>query len=186
MDRQPLHRLPRLSTRRRRPRRIQRQIHVQPVSCLRGGSCATPSNHIRRTTATSSRPKPAGNSPGCAWQSNRLSRAAGAFAVEFVCRKYSCTNCTTIEPSPTAEATCFTEPARTSPAANTPGRDVSNKNGCRCAVQCGDCLTPGPVHTNPCLSFSISAGNQSVCGTAPIKLNTARNFQRAPLARFCC
>src|SRR4030095_8331927 len=36
--------------------------------------------------------------------------------------KYSCTNWTAIEPSPTAEATRLIEPERTSPAANTPGR----------------------------------------------------------------
>jgi hypothetical protein len=34
-------------------------------------------------------------------------------------------------PSPTAEATSLIEPFRTSPAANTPGRLVSNGNGGR-------------------------------------------------------
>src|SRR5438046_829180 len=43
--------------------------------------------------------------------------------------KYSWTSWTAIAPSPTAEATRLTEPARTSPAANTPGWLVSNKNG---------------------------------------------------------
>jgi len=36
---------------------------------------------------------------------------------------------------PTAEATRLTEPERTSPAANTRGRLVSNKNGCRFKVR---------------------------------------------------
>src|SRR4051794_19188077 len=35
--------------------------------------------------------------------------------------RYACTSWTAIEPSPTADATRFTEPARTSPAASTPG-----------------------------------------------------------------
>jgi hypothetical protein len=37
-----------------------------------------------------------------------------------------CTNEIAIEPSPTAEATRFTLPARTSPTANTPGKLVSS------------------------------------------------------------
>lgn len=49
--------------------------------------------------------------------------------------RYSCTNWTAIAPSPTAEATRLTELDRTSPAANTPGRLVSSRNGCRGAVQ---------------------------------------------------
>ena len=49
--------------------------------------------------------------------------------------KYSCTNRTAIAPSPTAEATRFAEPDRTSPAAKTPGRLVSSRKGWRLAVQ---------------------------------------------------
>ena len=45
--------------------------------------------------------------------------------------RYSCTRRTTIEPSPTADATRFTEPPRTSPTANTPATVVSNRNGRR-------------------------------------------------------
>src|ERR1039458_10320842 len=41
------------------------------------------------------------------------------------------TNWTAIDPSPTAEATRFTLPARTSPTANTPGRLVSKRYGAR-------------------------------------------------------
>ena len=48
MDAQRLFALPRLSRRARRTRRIQRQVHVQPI-VLRGGSCATSRTHIRRT-----------------------------------------------------------------------------------------------------------------------------------------
>src|SRR5205823_3032630 len=39
-----------------------------------------------------------------------------------------CTRLTAIAPSPTAEATRFTDPPRTSPTANTPGREVSRWN----------------------------------------------------------
>src|SRR5437899_12713986 len=84
--------------------------------------------------------------------------------------KYSCTNWTAIDPSPTAEATRLTEPERTSPAANTPGRLVSSRNGCRRAVQWGDCTRAGPVWTNPLASRSTSGGSQSVRGTAPMNL----------------
>jgi len=42
-----------------------------------------------------------------------------------------------IAASPTAEATRFTEPERKSAAANTPGRLVSSRNGCRPAFQRG-------------------------------------------------
>src|SRR5207247_7655805 len=87
--------------------------------------------------------------------------------------RYSCTNWMAIAPSPTAEATRFTESDRTSPAANTPARLVSSRNGCRLPVQCGDCASDGPVLMNPLPSRSISGGSQSVRGTAPLKLNTA-------------
>src|SRR5690242_14993108 len=39
----------------------------------------------------------------------------------------SCTNCTAIEPSPTAAAQRFVDPERTSPAAKTPGTLVSSR-----------------------------------------------------------
>src|SRR5437016_7485864 len=87
--------------------------------------------------------------------------------------KYSWTNWTAIDPSPTAEATRLTEPERTSPAANTPGRLVSNRNGCRFKVQCRESPSSIPVRTKCFSSFSISDGNQSVRGVAPIKLKRA-------------
>src|SRR5207302_1093404 len=83
--------------------------------------------------------------------------------------RYSCTNWIAIAPSPTAEATRLTESDRTSPAANTPARLVSSRNGCRLPVQCGDCASDGPVLMNPLSSRSISDGSQSVRGTAPMK-----------------
>ena len=42
------------------------------------------------------------------------------FLTTYTSLRYSCTNCTAMEPSPTAEATRLTEAARTSPAAKTP------------------------------------------------------------------
>jgi hypothetical protein len=85
----------------------------------------------------------------------------------------SCTNWTAMAPSPTAEATRLTEPDLTSPAAKTPGRVVSRRNGERFGVQRGDWIRNGPVRTNPFSSRSISDGSQSVRGTAPMKLNRA-------------
>src|ERR1700674_948692 len=87
--------------------------------------------------------------------------------------RYSCTNCTVMEPSPTADATRLTEPDRTSPAANTPGWLVSSKNGWRRAVQWADAASANPVSTKPWASFSISGGSHSIRGSAPMNLNKA-------------
>src|SRR5438093_1100801 len=94
----------------------------------------------------------------------------------YISLRYSCTNLTAIAPSPTAEATRLIESDRTSPAANMPGRLVSSRNGCLGELQCGDCARTAPVRINPLLSLSISAGNQSVRGTAPMKVNIAGVF----------
>src|SRR5215204_3911613 len=56
-------------------------------------------------------------------------RQAGQPAVA----RCSCTERTALDPSPTAAATRFIEPLRTSPTANTPGTDVSNGSGARAA-----------------------------------------------------
>ena len=47
--------------------------------------------------------------------------------------RWSCTERTALDPSPTAAATRLSEPWRTSPTANTPGTDVSNGSGSRAA-----------------------------------------------------
>src|SRR4030095_15619518 len=54
---------------------------------------------------------------------------------------------TAIAPSPTAEATRLAEPARTSPAANTPAWGVSKRYGCRRAVPREE-LAPGRPTTH--------------------------------------
>src|SRR5437016_4259015 len=87
-----------------------------------------------------------------------------------------------MEPSPTAEATRLTEPERTSPAANTPGRLVSSRNGCRFNVQCGESTKSIPVRTKFFSSFSLSAGRLP-CGVAAanehdIRPTTHFNFIR--------
>jgi hypothetical protein len=69
----------------------------------------------------------------------------------------ACTKLTDIDPSPTADAQRFTEPLRTSPAANTPGRLVSRRNGARPAVRhrSASIVSGGralPVRTKPRLS----------------------------------
>src|SRR5437899_13010981 len=81
--------------------------------------------------------------------------------------RYSWTNWTAIAPSPTAEATRLTDPERTSPAANTPVRLVSSRNGGRRRDQCGDRAKSAPVRTNPLASRSTSGASQSGRGTAP-------------------
>ena len=52
-------------------------------------------------------------------------------AVVYPYSRYSCTRRTAMAASPTAEATRLIDPLRTSPAANTPGRLVSSRNGWR-------------------------------------------------------
>ena len=49
----------------------------------------------------------------------------------YVPARYSWTDRTALDPSPTADATRFMESARTSPTPNTPGADVSKGNGSR-------------------------------------------------------
>src|SRR3989442_5224416 len=83
--------------------------------------------------------------------------------------RYSCTNWTAIAPSPTAEATRLTESDRTSPAANTPARLVSSRNGSRLPVQCGYSASDGPDTMKPLASHTIHRRSQQVRGTAPIR-----------------
>src|SRR5579872_220428 len=52
--------------------------------------------------------------------------ALAAIRVEIYSARTLWTNCTAMDPSPTAEATRFTLPARISPTANTAGRLVSS------------------------------------------------------------
>ena len=78
------------------------------------------------------------------------------------------------------------EPCRTSPAAKTPGTVVSKRNGCLCNGQAPDSATCCPVCTNPLLSRLIRDGSHFVCGTAPMKTNTAghESFSVRPVSRF--
>jgi len=69
---------------------------------------------------------------------------------------------TTWAPSPTDAATRLTDPERTSPTANTPGRLVSRRNGCRRAFHRDEATREGPVTTKALASFSISAGSHSL------------------------
>src|SRR5262249_37115675 len=70
----------------------------------------------------------------------------------------------TTDPSPTAEATRLTEPARTSPTAKMPGCEVAN----------GEACGPPPVMTNPLSSSFTKPDNHSVFGAAPTMMNSAR------------
>src|SRR5947207_2681992 len=76
-------------------------------------------------------------------------------------------------PSPTAAATRFTDPERTSPTAKIPGTLVSRANGSRSACQCPASIASAPVKTKPCSSRAISEGSQSVTASAPMRTNSA-------------
>src|SRR5208282_4607946 len=84
----------------------------------------------------------------------------------------------TTDPSPTDEATRFTEPARTSPTAKMPGIEVAN----------GEIEYPAsaPVYTNPLSSSRTRSLNHAVFGAAPTITNNARVFKTrvSPLATW--
>jgi hypothetical protein len=81
--------------------------------------------------------------------------------------KLACSIPTTWAPSPTAAATRFVEPERTSPIAKTPGRLVSKSRR--------SSLVSEPVTTKPFRSRAIpDPGSQSVLGSAPMKRKTCR------------
>src|SRR5689334_2663196 len=61
-------------------------------------------------------------------------------------------------PSPTAAATRFTDPERTSPMAKIPGALVSRANGSRSAFHCPAFIASAPVKTKPFSSRAISGG----------------------------
>ncbi len=113
-----------------------------PTTCLRRRGAIEiriPQRHATATTAGSPftvwlvRPRP-GSLPFATRRSgSRIHSLRGpAPAIpESQPASTSCTNRTTIVPSPTAPATRLAAPARTSPAANTPGRVVSSRCGSR-------------------------------------------------------
>src|SRR5271155_3909015 len=83
---------------------------------------------------------------------------AGSAALSPRSARKTCSSATTCAPSPTAAATRLTEPERTSPIANTPGRLVSS-----------GLWMSAPAHTKP-LSSSITPDRDShpVFGSAPM------------------
>jgi hypothetical protein len=86
---------------------------------------------------------------------------------------------TAIDPSPTADATLFTEPLRTSPAANTPGWLVSSIPGWRrgrrrFSPSPSEYSAAGPVGMKPWSSSSMVPASHALLGTAPMKTNSAR------------
>src|SRR5215469_16894834 len=86
------------------------------------------------------------------------------------------TNEIAIDPSPTADATRLTLPHRTSPTANTPGREVSSRYGKRsrghCAAARSSGVKSGPVLMNPLESRVIWPFSQAVLASAPVIRNT--------------
>src|SRR3954470_20894192 len=81
-----------------------------------------------------------------------------------------------VEPSPTAEATRFMLPPRTSPTANTPGRLVSSRYGGRArgqrAAARSSAERSGPVLMKPLASRATQFLSQGVLGSAPVITNT--------------
>ncbi len=71
MDAQRLRALPRVHARCGRRRRIQRQVHVQPVRAARRLVRDAADRTFARPTAISSRPTHAGSSPGCGSRATR-------------------------------------------------------------------------------------------------------------------
>src|SRR5580704_2445275 len=94
-------------------------------------------------------------------------------------------NCTATDPSPTPEATRFTEPCRTSPTANSPGTLVSSRKGSRSRVhplgRWPSRIRSGPVSRKPRSSRSTKVPSQSVRGKAPMKMNIALAGTRSTL-----
>src|SRR5580658_6750664 len=93
-----------------------------------------------------------------------------------------------MEPSPTPDATRFTDPRRTSPTANTPGTLVSSNPGSRFNGQPLGGLplrfNSEPERMNPFSSRSTTPFSHSVPGRAPIKMNNelADTRETSPLA----
>ena len=125
---------PLIPSRQGRRRQVQRSTYRRgmrrvPMRFLTGtGRIVSPPR--RWTTCARSEPEPP-------WEVNHLRTAKEPLGRRSDQRasRTSWTNCTTMDPSPTAAATRLADPERTSPAANTPGRLVSSKNGVRRLLQ---------------------------------------------------
>ena len=106
--------------------------------------------------------------------------------------KNACSWATTAAPSPTAAATRLTEPARTSPIANTPGRLVSSGSGKRSSgfqnkAARSVLLKSAPVLTKPFpSSVTPQLSSQHAFGTAPTNRKTWRSAfsSSTPVALF--
>src|ERR1700720_2073309 len=85
---------------------------------------------------------------------------AGSAALSPASARKACNAATTCAPSPTDAATRLTDPERTSPIANTPGRLVSS--GLRGFAS---------VRTKPLASSVTDRDNHSVFGSAPMNKN---------------
>ena len=124
-----------LRERRRRPRRQVARMAPRRSRCTSRASRATgsaePGRVCRRSAAGRRRTE-----IRCRRRTDASARYAtgdsrGRAAQLSGAPMCACTRLTDIDPSPTADATRFTDPARASPAANTPGRLVSSSPGSR-------------------------------------------------------
>src|SRR5215471_9069542 len=100
----------------------------------------------------------------------------------FTSASHRCTSATAIDPSPMAAAQRLTDPQRTSPAANTPGRLVSSGSGSLGSDQplLGSPATSVPVTRYPAvLVASPIPAALSVRGAPPMQMNKASAGSRA-------
>ncbi len=81
-------------------------------------------------------------------------------------------------PSPTADATRFTGPERTSPQAKMPGTLVSSRYRSRSRRHSLSSPTSGPVSTYQRSSSAISGGSQRVSASAPMNRNSPPEASR--------
>src|SRR6266446_1276974 len=82
------------------------------------------------------------------------------------------TNCTAIDPSPTAAAQRLLDPERTSPAAKMPGTFVSSRLSAP---------TASPVRMKPSPARATASSSHSVHGCAPRKKKMKENASCSPL-----
>ena len=97
------------------------------------------------------------------------------------------TNEIAIDPSPTADATRLMLPRRTSPTANTPGRDVSSRYGERSsghrAAARSSCVKSGPVLMKPFSSSVTRPVQPSSIRLGPGHQEYVPDFMRRDCAR---
>jgi hypothetical protein len=115
------------------------------------------------------KPGPGGHQTHRSMTASTAGARLGAQAPGVLARRWW-TDRTALEPSPTAAATRFIDPWRTSPAANTPASDVSKGR----ALKTSRLVPPSSwrsVRMKPSGSSSMAPSSHPVSGRAPMKEN---------------